>query len=91
VLNQWQAELHENETEVDVFGGDTYLSNRAKGNHSAAISAYWSTSTIDGILSSTDMKLHVGVIEYFFKHSATIATDTSKKVISHVFACVCLC
>ena len=64
------------------------MSNRAKGNHSAAISAYWSTSTIDGILSSADMKLHVGVIEYFFKHSATIATDTGKKVISHVFACV---
>ena len=30
----------------------------------------------------------IGVIEYFFKHSAMIATDSGKKVISHVFACV---
>jgi len=77
-----------NQSRCIKVGGDTYLSNRAKGHHSAAISAYWSTSTIDGILSSADMKLHVGVIEYFFKHSATTATDIGKKVIYHVLACV---
>jgi len=51
-----------NETTI---AGEKYLTNRAKVNHSAAISAYWSTSITDGILSSVEMKFHVGVIEYF--------------------------
>ena len=64
------------------------MANRAKGNHSAAISAYWSTSydDADGILSSATVKLHVGMVEYFFKHSVTTTIGSNEKVVTHVFA-----
>ena len=69
--------LHETFNELTVFG-NKFLSDRARGNHSAVICAYWSFT--EGYISSEE--LHFEKIYCFFRHS--IVYDSKK--VAHIFA-----
>ena len=66
---------HEVFNECVVYGRK-FLSNRARGNHSSVICAFWL------LIEDCEEELNFGKIDYFFRH--TICYDLKK--ITHIFA-----
>ena len=78
--------FHERFYEVNVLG-ERLLSKRSKGNHSAAICAYW--PAIGGNVSLTCDMLRVGVVQYFLRHTIAIENSSQeRRKASHIFAFV---
>jgi hypothetical protein len=72
--------VHERFDEVTVLG-KRFLSNNARGRHSAVVCAYWSHK----YGSFTTDHLRFGTVLYFFRHAIHTNLNSSLKV-THIFA-----
>ena len=73
--------VHKRFYEIKVFNR-ILVSSKAKGNHSAAICAYWAGT--GGNLLEKETYLQVGMVQYFFRHF--IRFSSTESPIPHLFA-----